>query len=153
MPVFNFSGQCEVSNKELDITDVINTAKKMVCKNYYINKVDYDDSSIRINGNIKGIFKRAVTNAEVSFKIKDFLLIYKAKGKVSFGYYPWLWIGLLMITIFGGTKMNDTYFGLILIFSILMFISETIKYQLYKNKTTKFFEELVETIKFDFGKI
>ena len=157
MSVFDFSGKCEVSDKHIDIMDVIDTTKRLVNKYYSINKIHNNDSSVSIKGNIKGFFKRAVTNVVVSYTIKDSYLIYKAKGKVTLGFLPWLWLLLMVITGYACAETYgsdfEAFFGLSSIFFFIIFISELVKYSLCKSKPAKYFEEIMETIKFDFGKI
>lgn len=138
MPGFEVLGKCEV-NPGVTTESVLKIMQDGLSKYYKQKDIKLTESSLVVSGDLKGVFERAITEAEATVEIVDGQLSYRAVGETSLGGWPWFWLFVDLCANIVGIK--EPIFTAIFLFFL-------IEYIVCSDRPKKYFEQIFELIKF-----
>ena len=135
MANFEVYGKCEVKKEDVTVDSVAQLLKTSLSKYYDEHKITVTPNGVMVKGNLKSIWERAVTKAEVRLKIEGNQLSYRVDGASSLGKWPWVWF----------------FLGLFTGFFFILFLWDLIEYILCRDRPRRYFEEAFKAVQFEIG--
>jgi hypothetical protein len=132
---FEVFKKCMIKKNGVTVEDIIKILKTSLSKHYKVEKIQSTLTGLTVRANLKSMWERAITKAEVSIKVEEDLLLYKVMGTTSLGGWPWVWCILGFFT------------GIFLI----LFLIDLVEYIICRDRPKKYFEEAFNAVEFEIG--
>ncbi|MDD5598753.1 MAG: hypothetical protein PHV82_12470 [Victivallaceae bacterium] len=120
---------CDINDWNIDVRKVATEIKQLL-EPRYGNSAFWYGNVVRIDGNLKGFWKRAVTNVEIQIKVQDGQMFISAEGKCSFSEFVWAWF----------------VFSWLWRIVIIWFVLNLIEYSLCRKLPEKYIEDALESM-------
>ena len=133
MPHFGVYKKCELKKENVTTEQVAHLLKRSISKYYNENDITVTPTGLSVKGNLKSMWERAITKANVQIKIEDNQLFYYVDGTSSLGRWPWVW---WILGFFTG-------------FFFIWFLIDLVEYLLSRDRPKQYFEETFKLVSFE----
>lgn len=122
----------ELSREDISIEKAYDHLFTSLEQYFDISEITETGDGFNIEGNLKGLFERALTDASLELRTNGKMLSCEVTGTVRFGKWPWVW---LLVGLFTGVAIG-------------VFLGMLASYLLSKSKPKACFENAFETLEF-----
>ncbi|MBE1162796.1 hypothetical protein [Dyella acidiphila] len=143
MATFEVLQKCCLKKTDVSQIVIVEIIKKSLCKHYAGRHINPTSDGLIVQGDLQAFGARAITAAEVKFRIEDGELTYRVVGSVSFGKWPWAWLALFFVV--------NVIWGYESLFILGLFSADAISYFLSRDKPKQYFENAFKAIQFEIG--
>jgi hypothetical protein len=133
MAHFELYGSCKASQPGRNLDDLKEMLKKSLSNYYNEIAITKTPEGLKVDGNLKGLFERAVTKAEVQINLQQGNMLYQVRGTASLGKWPWVWC---ILGFFTG-------------FFFFLFGIDLVEYIISRDRPRRYFEEAFKAVEFE----
>ena len=140
---FEVYGKYEIKKEGVTVETIAQLLKTNLVTYYAENKITLTTAGVAVDGNLKSIWERAVTKADVKLKIEGNQLSYLVNGTSSFGSYPYI----ILVLVFIFLIISD-WLSMVMFF---WFADLEVTYLFCRNRPKRYFEDAFKAVQFEIG--
>lgn len=135
MASFSLYGKNSLRNTKVSFVEIVAYIEAKLQRNYSISSITRVESGLKIDGDLKGVFEKAVTKATIELRLEGDQLSYSVNGETKLGTAPWIWCAIGFVSGFG--------FG--------VFAGYLIEYAICRDRPKQCIEDAFKAVEFEFG--